>query len=123
MRRLFCTILFTALGLASAGAVDFHAQIKNLDGSSIPVSPTDPAPLTLGRVAQDVLIANNLPGDTATPDEKARRFWLAMKIHDGTQTLTAEEIAMLKRVIGLGYGPLIIGRTTELLDPAGVPKP
>src|ERR1700677_4938794 len=112
MRRLFCTILFTAIGMASAGAVDFKAPIRALDGSQIPVSATDPTPLTLGKVCEDVLIANNLPGDTASPDEKAKRFWLAMKIQGGASSLTADEVVTLKKIIGLAYGPLIIGRTT-----------
>ncbi len=120
MRR----ILFAAslLLLASpALAIDFKAPITQLDGSTIPTSADDKSPLTLGKICEDSLIAT-LPGDQPTPTEKNQRFWIAMKIHDGKGDLTADEITIAKKVIGLAYGPLVVGRAYALLDPASVPK-
>lgn len=122
MRRFFFTILFTAALTTAAGAVDFKAQIKNIDGTTIPTSEKDPTPLSLGKIAEDALLANNLPGDNLAEGEKAKRFWLALKVHENKDSLTADEIATIKKVISLGYGPLIVGRAIQLLDPAAVPK-
>jgi hypothetical protein len=121
MRRY---LLAAALIIAAspALAIDFNAPIRQIDGTPIPVSTTDQSPLTLGKVCEDALLANNLPGDTPTPEEKNKRFWLVLKIHANKDPLTADEIATAKKVIGLAYGPLVIGRSFELLDPASVPK-
>jgi hypothetical protein len=120
MRR----ILFAAsllLLAAPALAIDFKAPITQLDGSTIPVSGEDKSPLTLGKVCEDSLVAT-LPNDQPTPAEKNQRFWIALKIHEGKSDLTADEITITKKVIGLAYGPLVIGRAYALLDPASVPK-
>ncbi len=114
-------LVLLAAPLNSALAIDFKAPILQLDGTPVTISPTDQGRLTLQRVCEDALIANNLPGDSADPKEKGRRFWIAQKIHDGKE-LTAEEVTMTLKIIGLAYGPLIIGRATEMLDPAAVPK-
>lgn len=122
MRRFFSTILFTTLSITAAVAVDFKSPIRNIDGTSIPVSADDKTPLTLGKIAEDALIANNLPGDTLGEGEKNKRFWLAMKVHANKESFSVDEIALIKKVINLAYGPLVVGRATELLDPASVPK-
>lgn len=100
---------------ADAVATDFHAKILNIDGSEIPVSATDKTPLTLGKACEDALIANNLPGDSPSTTEKGDRFRLALKVHAGKEPLTSEEVVLLKKVLGLAYGPLVVGRAQELL--------
>lgn len=122
MRRIFFTTLFAIALTAPAAAIDFKAPITSLDGSSVPLSKDDKTALTLGRACEEALTYNGqLAGDTATPEEKNRRFWIAMKIHED-KPLTADEITIVKKVVGLAYGPLIVGRAFELLDPASVPK-
>jgi hypothetical protein len=121
--RTLLSILFTAALTAAAGAADFKAPILNLDGSRISTVPGDEKspPLTLGKVCEDALIAT-LPNDNPDVGEKGRRFFLALKIHAGTAELTADEVTLVKKVVGLAYGPLVVGRAIELLDPAAVPK-
>lgn len=119
MRRLLFPILFLTIA-TPALAVDFGAHIRSIDGSDIPISTTDQAPVTLGKICEDALIAT-LPNDNPTPDEKSRRFFLAIKVHAGKEP-SAEDIILLKKVIGMAYGPLVVGRATELLDPASIPK-
>lgn len=123
MRRLFLTVLFTASILVGpAFAADFKSPILQLDGKPVPLSDTDKAPLTLGKVCSDALIAS-LPGESPTPDEKGDRFRLALKIAQRpTDAISATEIVLIKKVVGLAYGPLVVGRVNELLDPASVPK-
>ena len=121
MKRLLLASLILLIA-APAIAADFKAVIQNLDGSPIPMSVTDKSPLTLGKVCEDALIATTLPNDNPTDAEKKARFWLALKIHDGKGQLTAEETALALKVVGMAYGPLVIGRVSQLLDPAAAPK-
>lgn len=119
-------LLYPAAAIAillstSAYAIDFKAEMKSLDDKPIPTSVSDPTPVTLGKVCEEALIADHLPNDTPDAKEKNSRFWLAKKIHEAKEPLTAEEIAMAKKVVGMAYGPLIIGRAYELLDPASKP--
>jgi hypothetical protein len=119
MKRILFPV-FLLLTATPALAVDFGAHIRSIDGKDIPVSNIDESPVTLGKISEDALIAT-LPNDNPTPDEKSRRFFLAMKVHAGKDP-SAEEVMLLKKVIGMAYGPLVVGRATELLDPASVPK-
>ena len=119
MRRTILTAAILLAGITAAAAVDFKAQIKGLDGKPLSVSDTDKTPVTLGSIAEVALIQ---PGgtETLTPEEKSRRFFLALKIHEGKgDRLTVEELALVKKVIGAVYGPLVYGRAVELID--GVP--
>lgn len=104
-----------AVNAAELAPVDFHAKILNVDGTEVQVSAVDKSPLTLGKMSEDALIANNLPGDNPALTEKGDRFRLALKIHAGKEQMTADEVVLLKKVIGLAYGPLPVGRALELL--------
>lgn len=121
MKRLFFMLSF-ALIATPALAIDFNMRIHDISGKEIPTSVTDQTPVTLGKICEDALIAT-LPGDNPTPDEKGNRFRLAMKVHEG-KDLVSEDITLLKKVIGLAYGPLVVGRAYELLDsqPPTAPK-
>lgn len=111
-------VVSVSLSISAASAVDFKAEIRGLDGKPIPASETDKTPVTLGSIAEVALIS---PGglETLTPDEKSRRFFLALKIHEGKgDRLTVEELALVKKAIGAVYGPLVYGRAVELIDGA-----
>jgi hypothetical protein len=119
--KILAIALVAALS-TSALAADFKTPIRNLDGTTIPASNTDPTPVTLGKVCEDALLANNLPGDTMGPDDKRARFWLALKVHEAKEALSADDVALIKKVVALAYGPLVVGRVSELLDPASKPR-
>lgn len=73
---------------------------------------------TLRKACTEALQANGLAGDTLDGEERYRRFQLAMKLMtEDEPDLSAEEITKLKRVIGLAFGALVVGRAYELLDP------
>lgn len=119
MRFFFVMMAMLAMTTAAIAA-DFKSPIPQLDGKPIPLSDTDKNPLTLGKVCSDALIAQ-LPGDTPSVDEKGERFRLALKIINRPQeTLTANEVVLIKKVVGIAYGSLVVGRVNELLDPASV---
>lgn len=122
MRRNYLTaVLSLAMLTTPALAIDFKAEMTAIDGKAIPADPGKPEALTLQRVCEDALIASYPDEQTLPSDEKNRRFWLAIKIHGGEQNLSADEITMLKKVIGKGYGPLVVGRAFGMLDPNSIP--
>lgn len=50
-------------------------------------------------------------------EEKARRYDLALSINKGgEQDLKSEDIALLKKLIGKGYSPLVVGPLYKFLD-------
>ena len=74
--------------------------------------------LTLRRVCVEALLAQH-PGETVDGNEKLKRFQLAQKIHGAESiSLTAEEVALSKRLIGQAFAPLVSGQAWLLLDPA-----
>lgn len=74
---------------------------------------------TLRKACTEALQASNLTGDSPDGEERARRFQLCIKIMSSDEPdLTAEEIAKLKKLIGLAFGALVVGRTYALLDPS-----
>lgn len=103
--------------------IDFSAPILDLFGrpcieAGTGSNGTDPKNLTLATVASSALTA-------AIPDEpnqsaavKVQRFGLALRVAaGGSVDLKAEEVAMLKDLIGKLYQPLVVGRAYDLLDP------
>lgn len=79
-----------------------------------PVKEGD-AILTLRAVSMGVLLMTDEQG--ISPEEKFKRFKLAERIgDDGMQEVTAEEIALIKRLIGRSCQPIVVGPAYELLE-------
>lgn len=122
--RLVCCIVTALLFTASAFAadIDFSRHITDLDGKDIPASQEkDAPPLDLLSVSRFALL-NEQPQDPRAPPknslDKIKRFNLAIKIHGGgVMQLTSEEITLLKSSILDSFGPIVVGRATEILDP------
>lgn len=77
---------------------------------------------TLRKACTEALQANNLMGDVIDGEERYRRFQLAIKImSDDEPDLSVEEIAKIKKVIGLAFGPTVVGRAYDILDPPSKP--
>lgn len=94
--------------------VDFSLPITGLDGKPVKEGDVD---LTFAIVAASALLLNypdeqNLPGK-----EKVERFKLAEKAYaGGSQSISVEEAALLKRLIAKAYAPLVVGRAYEIVD-------
>lgn len=94
-----------------------------LDLSNNPIVENN-APVTLCTLSlsalmmphQDELPGHGQPG--LTGKQKADRYALAMKINANPSKvdLTIEQMALLKELIGKGFGPLAVGRAYELLE-------
>jgi hypothetical protein len=105
--------------------IDFSTAITDLGGK--PAKDEGGNDATLRDVAVKALLVILPEGPGAPqvkPDERAKRGWLAQKIHDAQEPLElkAEQVALLKDLIGKLYPPLTVMRAWAILDPATEPK-
>jgi hypothetical protein len=121
----FVMMLAAALLTTSAFAadVDFSAVLTDQDGATvIDCVGSDCAgkpPLTLGKVAMRALTASYQDEQSLAGEEKFKRGQLAEKVYaGGAVAISAEDTALIKRLIAKGYGPLIVLKAWRLLDPA-----
>ena len=110
MRIDFSTVLSDIAG----GKLSWRSR----EGSLVVDDHGRPKPMTLGSVCSEALLNNYDDDRGATGDAKLKRFRLAMKVGDGGEVeLKVEEITELKTFIAKAFGPLIVGRAYDLLDP------
>ncbi|HET6494347.1 MAG TPA: hypothetical protein VFH61_03160 [Thermoleophilia bacterium] len=107
--------------------VDLDYVFKNVYGHPIKEDQPDPdnadevvsKELTLRAVSVNALLTNEQGNDG---DEKARRWRLAMQLHEGENELTIKEASLIKKQIGKNYSPIIVGQAYDLLDPPKAKK-
>jgi hypothetical protein len=94
--------------------VNLRAVITTLDDKT-PVKVKDTGEdLTLGDVSVTALMGGDV--DKLDAKKKVARYELAMRIFKQAEVeLEAEEIALLKDLIGKAYGVLIVGKAYKLL--------
>ena len=105
-------------GEKTMALIDFTAPLHNFDGSVINETgaPDSPA-ATLGSVCCNALMAQ-LPDEKPTGAQKAARFALAATIHNQqARDVKAEDVVLMKDLIGKLYGAGVCGAAWELLDP------
>lgn len=92
--------------------INFDHIFKNLDGTVI----GGDKPLTLRTVACSGLL--NIPqGKNPKPEDKVKRYSLAIHIDGGKDELTTEEAVLLKSSITDFYiSPLIVGQAFEVIE-------
>jgi hypothetical protein len=107
-----------AVATTQAFALDFTQQITQFDGSDLMGTDGKPTRLTLESVAENALLGTYNDEQNLTGEEKLKRYHLAMKIYDHKTDaeLSAEELALVKRLIAKSYNTLVMGRAWELLD-------
>jgi hypothetical protein len=102
--------------------IDFTVALNDLDGVAISDGGEAKATFTLGSAAVRALVIPYEDERNLSPEEKFKRGELAARIHGATTlSLRAEEITLLKKLIGKAYGPLIVFRAWPLLDAAETP--
>lgn len=102
--------------------INFNTPLLDLKGNQIAVviSHDQDAPRVLGTLAVVCVEAllSPLQDEKPTGEMKMRRYELAKRIHPGGEvSLPAEDIAMLKTLVGRAWPALIQGAAWELLDP------
>lgn len=99
--------------------IDFLQTIKTLEGEAIPNpdSKTGDA-LTLKTVCINSLLASDRESEQESGEKKYERYLLAQKIHAGNEEeeFKAEDVALIKKLVGKIYIPLVVGRAFEMLD-------
>jgi hypothetical protein len=99
--------------------VDFSQEIVDFDG--LPMKhPTEDRPLTLRDTAVLGLIAPFEDEKTMDAGLKFKRALLAEDIHrsEGDLPLKAEDISIIKKVIGKAFAPTVILAAWRLVDPS-----
>lgn len=124
--KLATAIVVAILAINPAFAIDFTKPITNMDGTAATDKDgkvPEKAP-TLGSVCESALLAqyaderDPVSGkETITAEDKYARWKLAGKMQGKDVTLTAEELALIKKLVGKAYAPLIVGQAWSLLDP------
>jgi len=90
------------------------AAIRDTDGKVL----RPERDFTLRKACTEALQALNLNGDSPDGEERFKRYQLALKVMSSEEPdLTADEIVKLKRLIGLAFGAIVVGRAYEILDP------
>ena len=93
--------------------IDFSQVFKDLEGEVVNDAKTG-KPLTLAHACAEVLLANDTKADGL---DKLKRYDLASKIYKGEKdSLTVEEIVLIKELAGQMFTPLIVGQLYPMLD-------
>lgn len=93
---------------------DFDAVLKGYDGAPLLESGKE---VKLGSPAVTVLLAQFQDEQSLRGEDKFSRYKLAERIgQGGVQDVSAEEIALLKSLIGKAYPPGIVGPAYEALE-------
>ena len=95
--------------------INFGAKILGIDGKTIPDGERN---LTLGAVCCTALLASYPDETNLEAALKVKRFRLAeIAVKNKEQELPVDDIAELKRLIAKAFGPLIVGRAFDLIEP------
>ena len=112
--------------------INFGTILKTLDDEAIQVPSEgqsscqlcghieEPKDLTLAKVAITALL--NAKQDEGG-EKKLDRYILAQRIKQfPVVELSSEDIVFVRKEISVAYGPLVYGRSSELLDPGEIKK-
>lgn len=109
---------------------NFKTTLIDYDGKPLPQVMVGPDgrvvpsgnELTLRTVAVNALSAEHADERGLSGEDKVKRAALALRIHQQDDVeLTAEEIALLKRLVARISPPLVVLRAWAILDPASIP--
>jgi hypothetical protein len=95
--------------------IDFSQSLKAVDGTILKHKEAD---LTLKTIACEALMASYKEETQLSGEEKHKRFKLSQRIFRATEpvNVTIEEIAVIKRLVGILYGPAVCGPVFDLLE-------
>lgn len=93
-------------------------ELKDFEGTTIDSTPTDSTPVTAGKIATNALLATFQDEPQLSGEDKLLRWELAVKIKNTPDPieLTAEEISLIKKLVGKAYSPMIVGQTWKILE-------
>ena len=95
--------------------------VQNYDGSDVTVGEGEAKkPFTFKDV---VVSALNSVDASTPPDEKAKRFFLTMKVYEHPEAVefSHDDCAFVLECVRKNYTPLAVGRTEALLNAPATP--
>lgn len=98
--------------------VNFSQEMYDLDGKKL-VEPPMSRPVTLRTLAVNVLMAAFEDEKHLSGEEKVKRYDMALLVHNSKDDLidmSIEDVALIKRLIGQAYGPLLVGQAWKMLE-------
>lgn len=122
MRKfLICASLLLT---SPAWAIDFSQKIRSLEGvpvCAVEIKPTEECPadkhFTLALAARNALFSQFEDEKNLSGEDKYKRAALATTIGNGGEVkLKAEDVALLKKLIGKAYGPLLVLQAWNMLE-------
>ncbi len=97
--------------------IDFSQKFKNLNGQVVTDSDSGKE-VALSDVCVGALLSIDKQ-DAPSGVEKLRRYNLALEIYQGKkESLTAEEVVLLKELIGNYFTTIIVGQAFQMLEGA-----
>lgn len=99
--------------------INFSAVLLDMAGEPIPQDDRPNAkPATLGSVSCTALLAQFPDEQNLAAEIKVKRFRLAeAATKGGEQDLPVDDVAELKRLLAKAFGPLIVGRAFDIIEP------
>lgn len=95
--------------------VQLGKELVDLEGKVINAADGNPA--IVGKICIEALLATYADEAQLTGEEKIKRWELAVKIKgQDFIELAAEEIALIKQLVGKAYNPMVVGQTWEVLE-------
>ena len=94
--------------------IDFTKKFTNFNGEVLK-DATSGKEMSLGEVCIEALLAID-KNENIDGVERVRRYNLASEIYKNKDTLAAEEVVLLKELIGKYYTPIIVGQAFPILD-------
>ena len=96
--------------------INFDTILTNLNGQALKDEKDEPT--SLKTVAVNALMQPYPDERELSGEDKLKRFSIALLIQPGGDIdLNAEQVSLIKKLIGKLYTPLIVGRAYPLLDP------
>jgi len=103
--------------------IEFLTQLMDLDGVT-PLLVNDTKEFVTMRKACTVALNAMDQNKPPTPQDRYKRGKLAEKITtNDTLDLSVDELKMLKDLIGAVWGPTVVLRAWDILDPPSVEEP
>lgn len=121
MKRVLIAAAIAVAAIVPAAALDFTQPLHQLNGEPFTGADGKPTPVTLGTISETALLTLGADEAALPGEDRVKRFVLAQRIHGATDAvLTADEIALIKKMIAKNFGPLFVGQAWMMLDPASV---
>lgn len=98
--------------------IDFDAVLTDPDGAPMKAGPADDAPaIALGAIACNALFAD-FQDEKLEGVEKARRYDLGLKVRKGVVEIDADDVALVKKLIGKAYPIPVVGPAYKVIESA-----